>query len=76
MGPWPAPQEGTWTPPHFGFGTSLYRLLCPVAAAAGIIARSGEQLAVFLAEKGVGMRDDGSGPVFDNAAFTEWLSPS
>jgi Restriction endonuclease len=47
-----------------------------LAAAAGIIARSGEQLAVFLAEKGVGMRDDGSGPVFDNSAFKEWLSPA
>lgn len=47
-----------------------------LAEAAGIIARSGEQLAVFLAEKGVGMRDNDAGRVFDPAAFREWLAPS
>lgn len=47
-----------------------------LAEAAGIIARSGEQLAVFLAEKGIGMRDLGAGPSFDPATFREWLAPS
>lgn len=47
-----------------------------LADAAGIIARSGEQLAVFLAEKGVGMSNGSAGSVFDPAAFREWLAPS
>jgi len=45
-----------------------------LAASAGIIAKSGEQLAVFLADRGVGMVRGASGVVFDEAAFERWLS--
>jgi Restriction endonuclease len=45
-----------------------------LAEAAGIIARSGEQLAVFLADKGVAMRDEGAGTIFDPSKFREWLN--
>ena len=46
-----------------------------VADSAGIIARSGEQLAVFLADKGVGMIQTETGPIFDQSTFTAWLDP-
>jgi hypothetical protein len=41
---------------------------------AGIIARSGEQLAVFLADRGVGMQDAGGVVNFDSATFRLWLT--
>ena len=44
-----------------------------LAAAAGIIARSGEQLAVFLADKRVGLIDTGAGLEFDQTAFAAWV---
>lgn len=44
-----------------------------LAEEAGIIARSGEQLAVFLADRGVGMKPDSSGSIFDMAKFMSWL---
>jgi hypothetical protein len=45
-----------------------------LAERAGIIARSGEQLAVFLADRGVGMRVDARGDTcFDRHAFRCWL---
>jgi Restriction endonuclease len=44
-----------------------------LAESAGIIARSGEQLAVFLADKGVGITQTGAGVMFDEAKFAEWL---
>jgi hypothetical protein len=44
-----------------------------LAEAAGIIARSGEQIAVFLADKGVGMKQTTTDAVFDPIAFKEWL---
>lgn len=52
------------------FTTGAVRL----AEAAGIIARSGEQIAVFLADKGVGMTQTGAGPMFDSTAFRGWLN--
>jgi hypothetical protein len=46
-----------------------------LAEAAGIIARSGEQLAVFLADKGIGMEKSKAGiVVFSSAKFMEWLN--
>ncbi len=47
-----------------------------LAEAAGIIARSGDQLATFLADKGVGTVNGPSGPTFDHQTFLEWLHPS
>jgi hypothetical protein len=44
-----------------------------LAESAGIIARSGEQLAVFLADKGVGMTQTAAGPVYDQGALALWL---
>jgi hypothetical protein len=45
-----------------------------LAERAGIIARSGEQLAVFLADRGVGMRVDATrATCFDRDAFRCWL---
>lgn len=44
-----------------------------LAAAAGIIARSGEQLAVFLADKAVGFIETGTGFTFDKDLFIAWL---
>lgn len=46
-----------------------------LAESAGIIARSGEQLAVFLADKGIGMKQTDAGAVFDEDKFSEWLNP-
>jgi hypothetical protein len=46
-----------------------------LAETAGIIARSGEQLAVFLADKGIGMEKSQAGvAVFSNVKFVEWLN--
>ena len=44
-----------------------------LANSAGVIARNGAQLAVFLADRGVGMRDVENQLVFDASAFAEWL---
>lgn len=44
-----------------------------LAEKAGIIAKSGEQLAVFLADKGVGIEHLNGSPVFNNQKFLEWL---
>lgn len=45
-----------------------------LAESAGITARSGEQLAIFLADRGVGIIQTGDGPAFDQGAFTDWLN--
>jgi hypothetical protein len=45
-----------------------------LAESAGIIARTGEQLAVFLADKGVGMVWTATGAAFDQSEFTKWLN--
>jgi hypothetical protein len=45
-----------------------------LAREAGIVARSGVQLAVFLADRGVGMVPSAAGALFDVNAFTEWLN--
>jgi len=45
-----------------------------LAGKAGIIARSGLQLAAFLADCGVGMRSDANGVTFDAEAFSAWLA--
>ena len=45
-----------------------------LAQKSGIIARSGEQLAIFLADKNVGMYDDGGKTKFDKTRFHDWLS--
>lgn len=44
-----------------------------LATRSGIVARSGEQLAVFLADRGVGMIAGPSGPVFNHDEFFRWL---
>jgi Restriction endonuclease len=44
-----------------------------LAEKAGIIARSGEQLAVFLADKGVGMSKKRGKAAFNSKDFREWL---
>jgi hypothetical protein len=44
-----------------------------LAEKSGVIARSGHQLAVFLADRGVGMIAVGGGSSFDPAAFDAWL---
>lgn len=44
-----------------------------LAEAAGIIVRSGEQLAVFLADHGVGMREKDGHRYFDQDAFEDWV---
>jgi hypothetical protein len=44
-----------------------------LAESSGIIARSGEQLAVFLADKGVGITQKGTELVFERSAFESWL---
>ena len=44
-----------------------------LAASAGVVAKTGLQLAVFLADRGVGMRDDAGQPVFCAAEFDIWL---
>jgi restriction endonuclease Mrr len=45
-----------------------------LAERAGILARSGEQLAVFLADRGVGMKVDTSGSIcFSRDRFRTWV---
>ena len=44
-----------------------------LAEKAGIIARSGEQLAVFLADKGVGMEEVDGSLMFRSKRFFDWL---
>ena len=44
-----------------------------LAEDAGMIVRSGAQLAVFLADRGVGMRNSQSGMQFDSDLFARWL---
>lgn len=44
-----------------------------LARRAGLIAFSGWQLAVFLADRGVGLIPDGKGRRFDKAEFDAWL---
>lgn len=45
-----------------------------LASRAGILAKDGEQLATFLADKGVGMIATPTGSSFDLATFDSWLS--
>jgi hypothetical protein len=45
-----------------------------LASKAGIIARGGEQLAVFLADRGVGVTEQNGVRAFDAARFAEWLA--
>jgi hypothetical protein len=45
-----------------------------LAREAGIIARSGIQLAVFLADRGIGMLPGAAGAHFDENTFKEWLN--
>jgi hypothetical protein len=45
-----------------------------LAKSAGIIARSGDQLALFLADKGIGMKTTDGGIVFDERRFSDWLN--
>jgi hypothetical protein len=45
-----------------------------LAAEAGVIARSGQQLAVFLADRGVGMVGRDEEVKFDARAFADWLA--
>ena len=45
-----------------------------LAESAGIIARSGEQLAVFLSDKRVGIIDTEGNYTFDQSKFVEWLN--
>lgn len=52
------------------FTTGALRL----AEAAGVVAKTGLQLAVFLADRGVGIIDENGAPKFSAAAFNEWLS--
>src|SRR5574341_1224303 len=46
-----------------------------LAEKSGVIAKSGEQLAVFLADRGVGMYDDKGTVKFDRDRFRDWLTP-
>lgn len=58
----------------FATGT-ISRGAARLAEAAGIIARSGEQLALFLADKGIGMEKGQTGSIqFSNSKFLEWLT--
>jgi restriction endonuclease Mrr len=45
-----------------------------LATEAGIIARNGEQLAVFLADKGIGMVQSNGVQSFSHDAFVDWLN--
>jgi restriction endonuclease Mrr len=45
-----------------------------LAARAGLIAFSGWQLAVFLADKGVGLVEDHGKMLFDAPTFAKWLA--
>lgn len=51
--------------------SGAYRL----AESAGIVAKSGDQLAAFLADRGIGMNMATNPPGFDNMLFDEWLNP-
>ncbi len=44
-----------------------------LAAQAGVIARNGSQLSVFLADRGVGMNNEMPGPTFSSELFEQWL---
>lgn len=44
-----------------------------LAASAGLIARSGRQLALYLADRGVGIEDDGTTKKFDKDKFLSWV---
>lgn len=45
-----------------------------LAQKSGVIARAGEQLAVFLADRGIGMYNDKGTMKFDKDKFHKWLS--
>lgn len=45
-----------------------------LAEAAGVVAKTGLQLAVFLADRGVGIAKDGEGHQFDEQKFVDWLN--
>jgi len=45
-----------------------------LAEAAGVIAKTGLQLAVFLADRGVGLIKEGESHIFSEQAFTAWLN--
>lgn len=45
-----------------------------LAVKSGIIAKSGEELAIFLADRGIGMRDDNGTMRLDKAQFHQWLN--
>jgi hypothetical protein len=45
-----------------------------LAEAAGVIAKTGLQLAVFLADRGVGLIEQGGTHIFSEEAFTGWLN--
>ena len=47
-----------------------------LAQKSGVIAKSGEQLAVFLADRRIGMYEDKGKVRFDKDRFHAWLSPS
>lgn len=44
-----------------------------LAARAGVIIKDGLQLAIFLADRGVGMKKSANGVAFDAAEFKRWL---
>lgn len=46
-----------------------------LAEKAGVVARGGDQLAVFLADRGIGMVSVAGVTVFDRARFDAWLNP-
>jgi hypothetical protein len=52
--------------------TGAYRL----AASAGVVAKSGSQLATFLADRGVGMLQEEGSAKFDPERFEDWLRAS
>ena len=45
-----------------------------LAKQSGVIAKSGEELAVFLADRNIGMNEDNGEIIFDKNKFYEWLS--
>ena len=45
-----------------------------LATAAGIVIKTGLQLAVFLSDRSVGLVADGDGLAFSDEAFSEWLN--
>lgn len=52
---------------------SITRGAYHLAESAGVIARSGDQLSTFLADKGVGMLPSSGGMVFNYDEFRKWL---